>query len=634
MRYDMRARSLPHADDRRGRGAPAPGRAAAALALAAGCLFAALPAGADVAMPGAGYFALTQDAPASPDAPAPKHLYMFGTPARWPGPIYWRYNDTGRPAWLSKPETIARINAAAAKWMAVCNVAIAQNPSQPETTTPPQTVNGTAPSNNENVIGWGNLSLPPNGNANFSGVTFLSSRSGALVDADTTFSTHWVTSTAALDRVAVHEFGHALGLAHSNVSQQVMSGPAGSGNPGVPPTDYTGQTVLQADDVQGCMCLYGPANANLGKGYLCELPASRDFGSVVVGNSSAVQSVTLRNAAASGNLTVNAITFSSADFHRTSGCAPGTVLGPGASCDFGIVFSPVGGAGERKAFVQIGTSGVGPYAFPLTGNAVGGVARNYQGLWWNAPAGSEPGWGINFAHQGDTIFATWFTYDVDGSALWMVVAATRIGPDTYSGTLYRGTGPSYAALPFDPAVVVGTPVGTATFEFSDNDNGTFTWVIGGATATKAITREVFGAPVPTCVWGAQPDLAAATNYQDLWWNAPAGSESGWGINLTHQGDTVFATWFTYRTDGKPWWLAVSALKVAPNVYSGSLYSGSGPPYSSAKFDAAKVVAAPVGTATFTFADGNHATFSYTVDGVARSKSITREVFGPPGTSCR
>src|SRR6185312_17220634 len=31
------------------------------------------------------------------------------------------------------------------------------------------------------------------------------------------------------------------------------------------------------------------------------------------------------------------------------------------------------------------------------------AAPNYQGLWWASPAGSESGWGINFAHQGDII---------------------------------------------------------------------------------------------------------------------------------------------------------------------------------------------------------------------------------------
>ena len=53
---------------------------------------------------------------------------------------------------------------------------------------------------------------------------------------------------------------------------------------------------------------------------------------------------------------------------------------------------------------------------------------NYQGMWWNAPAGSESGWGINFAHQGDTIFATWFTFGLDGKPLWLVAAANKTAP--------------------------------------------------------------------------------------------------------------------------------------------------------------------------------------------------------------
>ena len=42
----------------------------------------------------------------------------------------------------------------------------------------------------------------------------------------------------------------------------------------------------------------------------------------------------------------------------------------------------------------------------------------------------------------------------------------------------------------------------------------------------------------------------------------------------------------------------------------------------------------VGTATFTFSDGNNATFAYSVDGVSQTKPITREVFRSPGTVCR
>jgi len=42
----------------------------------------------------------------------------------------------------------------------------------------------------------------------------------------------------------------------------------------------------------------------------------------------------------------------------------------------------------------------------------------------------------------------------------------------------------------------------------------------------------------------------------------------------------------------------------------------------------------VGTATFTFTNGNSGTFNYTVNGVTQTKAITREVFATPGTVCQ
>ena len=82
---------------------------------------------------------------------------------------------------------------------------------------------------------------------------------------------------------------------------------------------------------------------------------------------------------------------------------------------------------------------------------------------------------------------------------------------------------------------------------------------------------------------------------------------------------------------------VTANKTGHGVYSGDLYQTSG-----ARFDAfnpGSVTAAKVGTATFTFADGNDATFEYTVQTAAmaapvtQQKVITREIFAAPGTTC-
>ncbi len=260
---------------------------------------------------------------------------------------------------------------------------------------------------------------------------------------------------------------------------------------------------------------------------------------------------------------------------------------------------------ELKALTDAQLSDITAFLATYTTTAPGGVS--YQGLWWKAPANSESGWGLNLAHQGDTIFASWFTYDTAGKGWWLVVTMNKTGTGTYGGDLYTTSGARFDA--FNPANVTPTKVGTATLTFTDANNGTFNYVIGAVNQSKAITREAFGT-IPTCTFGTVANLSTATNYQDLWWNKPANSESGWGINLNHESDTIFATWFTYDTDGTPLWLVVTANKTGTGVYSGDLYRTAG-----ARFDAfnpASVVPTKVGTATFTFADGNDATFDYTV----------------------
>jgi serine protease len=258
-----------------------------------------------------------------------------------------------------------------------------------------------------------------------------------------------------------------------------------------------------------------------------------------------------------------------------------------------------------------------------------------DGLWWNSPPRSESGWGINFAHQGDIIFATWFTFGADGKPWWLIVEAHKTAPGVYSGAVSTVTGPPFNSVPFASSKVVETVVGSATLTFADGDNATFAYNVNGIVQSKPITRQLFAAPLPSCIWGLQPDLALATNYQGLWWNAPSGSEAGWGINFSHQGDIVFATWFTYDADGKPWWLIAEAHKTAPGVYAGNVSAVTGPPFNSVPFDGSKVVETVVGTTTLTFFDGSKATFAYNVNGVVQAKSITRQVFAPPaGTVCR
>ncbi len=261
------------------------------------------------------------------------------------------------------------------------------------------------------------------------------------------------------------------------------------------------------------------------------------------------------------------------------------------------------------------------------------TSTNVDGIWWAAPAGSQSGWGINVSDQGGVIFATWFTYDASGNGWWLSMTGTATTANSYSGVIIETSGPPYSSVPFDPDRVTRTSIGAGTLTFTGTDTGTFAYALSGTSQSKTITRMAFG-PVPTCTFAAQPDFTSATNYQGLWW-AASGNESGWGATLTHQGDVIFMVWYTYDAVGAPLWLSASAVKIGPGVYSGTFYQTTGPAFKAVPFDPAKVVRTPVGAMALTFANGSAATFSYTLDGVTRTKAIARMLFRPPaGTLCQ
>jgi hypothetical protein len=375
-------------------------------------------------------------------------------------------------------------------------------------------------------------------------------------------------------------------------------------------------------------------------------PAGADFGEQVVGTQSSGLAVTLTNVG-SAALTPSAIVLNGPAVYDFSGsnqsCGVGVTIRAGKSCQLSLYFKPQE-PGQRLANLVVDAPQLASLAI-LEVSGIGLPASKpapYEGLWWNSPGGSEAGWGINLAQQGDTIFASWFTYDLMGKAWWLVMTASETAPNSFAGTLFQTTGPAFDAVPFPPigsaGGTSGAPVGNGTLTFSDANNGSFTYTVNGISQTKLITRETFG-PLPACTFGAQPNLALATNYQDLWWNAPAGSEAGWGINLVHEGNTIVGTWFTYDLDRSSMWLVVTAYKNGATTFSGDLFRvTTGPPFNSVPFPA---LGSPgggqgsiVGTATFSFFDGNSGTFTYTVNGVTQSKAITREVFAAPGTICQ
>lgn len=120
---------------------------------------------------------------------------------------------------------------------------------------------------------------------------------------------------------------------------------------------------------------------------------------------------------------------------------------------------------------------------------------------------------------------------------------------------------------------------------------------------------------------------ASADFTDLWWNA---AESGWGVNVIQQGDTLFATFFVYGADGTARWYVASGLTLAEATsgtptFTGKLYQTTGP-YFGGAFDPGNVGVAEVGTATFTFSSTSTASLSYTVGGTTVSKQVTRQTW--------
>ena len=127
----------------------------------------------------------------------------------------------------------------------------------------------------------------------------------------------------------------------------------------------------------------------------------------------------------------------------------------------------------------------------------------------------------------------------------------------------------------------------------------------------------------------------STDVSDLWWNP---DESGWGVNVIQQGNTVFATFFVYDANGRAHWYVASAM-VAPSAsatgatFMGDLFESRGP-YFAVPFNPSAVTLTRVGTATLQVAFPGDGFLTYKIGDVTVTKAIRRQVWAvnnPSGT---
>jgi hypothetical protein len=287
-------------------------------------------------------------------------------------------------------------------------------------------------------------------------------------------------------------------------------------------------------------------------------------------------------------------------------------------------------AGSRCATQRDCATGILDAAAAVTrARALNGIRTNYSALWWQP---NEDGWGINFQQQGDVVFGTWFSYVASGRGIWYVMPSlARVSGDVFSGDILVTTGVPFNQISGQQSLRSYQVAGTATIYFFEKDKALMLVTANGSLVMlKQILLQEFGT-VPTCDF-TTGSRAGLRNYQDIWW---VPSESGWGLNLAHQGNLIFATWYTYGPDGLPLWLVSTlAQNAGTSTFSGTVLQTTGRPPQDISGTQSLIGFSAVGSMTLSFSSGERGTFAYTVFGQSGSKSIERQTWSSPLSQCR
>ncbi len=252
---------------------------------------------------------------------------------------------------------------------------------------------------------------------------------------------------------------------------------------------------------------------------------------------------------------------------------------------------------------------------------------NHSSIWWNA---TESGWGLALNHQENIIAGALYTFDTDGQPQYLILTGATLTPGVgYSGNLVRPSGPPFSTIPWPTSQVQNPVVGTMQLNFVGTTNANLTYTIGGTSVTKALTRLTY-ATAPTCTFDGS-DRSTTFNFQDIWWNP---NESGWGLNIIHQGDILTVGLYTNDAAGRNVWylMAPGTLQAGTSTYSGPLKRYTGPVFNAFPWGA--VAETTVGTLSVTFVNGNQATLTYSINGASVVKQIQRFKFADIATGCK
>lgn len=156
----------------------------------------------------------------------------------------------------------------------------------------------------------------------------------------------------------------------------------------------------------------------------------------------------------------------------------------------------IGGVAQTKQLVRFAFGDRDLACMPSPQASRAG-ATNYSDLWYSP---TSPGWGVHMSHVDNSLFATWYTYDTDREATYMLAPTTRQSGNTFTGTVFDfPNGTPYPQI--NGTIASGgaaSSVGTATLSFSNGENATFSYTVNGVSQSKALQRLVVGSVPGIC----------------------------------------------------------------------------------------------------------------------------------------
>jgi hypothetical protein len=240
--------------------------------------------------------------------------------------------------------------------------------------------------------------------------------------------------------------------------------------------------------------------------------------------------------------------------------------------------------------------------------------------------------------QKDLVPFTFDVNDMSGVYLGFETSVTPPAADEVSILIdHRGTSFSMlttgSALGSCPHTGTYSQVGqmgkvSGTYTCSNSSGGLFTFRELDPTHagfTSRFTSSHLPETVQVRMAGARSQGAGPQgvgSLTDLWW---VPSESGWGLNIVEQGNTLFGTLFVYGAGGFPKWYSASSMRFDGSRWVGSLYESTGPYYGTS-FNASAVTRREVGAISFDSIGRDAARVEISIDGVTVTKVLNRATF--------